>query len=117
MLVSTEALRESITRLRDRAEQACCQLKENDKRIQINAEHNNQVGYLIGTNRDELSTLDSKIGSLENGYSKLHYKMAIDHEAIIMMCHKYAYASTISDECESLLGVVASPVQFAWSFP
>lgn len=114
MLVGTEALRESITRLRDRLEKARFQLKENDTRIQVNADHNSQVGFLIGKNRDELNSLDTQIGNLEDGYYKLHHEMAIDREAIIMMCHQYAYATTIPDECQPFLGFLASPVQFAW---
>ena len=50
-------------------------------------------------NNSELDKLDARMGNLEDGYFRLHRAMTIDREAIMMMCHQYAYASTIPDQC------------------
>ena len=35
---------------------------------------------------------------LEVGYTGLSHKLAVDREALIMMCHQYAYADKIPKE-------------------
>ena len=61
--------------------------------------------------------LDSHVHELEVGYTGLSAKLAIDREAVIMMCHQYAYASTLPRECEAILGQLSGPINFAWNWP
>jgi len=65
-------------------------------------------------NNDELDTLDKRMKSLEDGYYQLHGEMSTDRDAITMMCHQYAYATTIPDQCQPYLGALAAPISFAW---
>lgn len=117
MLIGTEALREQITRLRDRLDGGFVQLRRSDKNIESNASFNSEVGQLMSANNKELDKLDGRMNKLEDGYFKLHREMKADREAIIMMCHQYAYATTIPDQCQPYLGVLAKPLNFAWKFP
>lgn len=61
--------------------------------------------------------IDGKLHDLEAGYEELHHKLAIDREALIMMCHQYAYASTIPDECGPIIGGLSQPIQYQWTWP
>ena len=117
MLIGTEALRESITRLRDRLDGGFTQLRRSDKNIEVNSGFNNDVGGLMLGNSGELTKLDSRMTDLEDGYFHLHHSMTVDRDAITMMCHQYAYASTIPDQCQPYLGVLSAPLNFAWTFP
>lgn len=54
---------------------------------------------------------------LEVGYTGLSHKLAVDREALIMMCHQYAYADKIPKECEAIIGGLAGPIDFAWNWP
>lgn len=117
MLIGTEALRESITKLRDRLDTTHSMLSANDFNLQINSRFNGEVGDLLGANAKELTKIDSRIYDLEAGYETLNFKQAIDREAVLMMCHQYAYARTIPDECQPFLSKMAEPVDFAWHFP
>ena len=47
---------------------------------------------------NELNSLKTQIGSLEDSHNKLHYEMEIDYEAIILICYQHAYTTTILDE-------------------
>ena len=87
MLVGTEALREAISGLQDRvhvtaksASLAEAVIDENDSDIEDNRAQ-------IKENRYRLSKVLDKITDLENHYKILQHKLAIDREAIIMMCH------------------------------
>ena len=117
MLIGTEALREQIARLRDRLDGGFVQLRRSDKNIESNASFNSEVGSLMTANNKELDKLDARMNKLEDGYFKLHREMKVDRDAIIMMCHQYAYASTIPDQCQPYLGVLSKPLNFAWKFP
>lgn len=34
-----------------------------------------------------------------------------------MMCHQYAYAQTIPDECIPIIGSLTKPIEFQWHWP
>ena len=68
-------------------------------------------------NRSRLQTLDSRIHDLESGYADLHHKLAVDREALIMMCHQYAYAETIPHECIPIIGGLNQPIEYQWHWP
>ena len=61
--------------------------------------------------------LDGRIHDLEAGYSDLHNKMAIDREALVMMCHQYAYSVKLPKECVPIIGNLPKPLEFHWHFP
>lgn len=110
MLIGTEALRESISKLRDRLDVAHSRLGANDQNLKINSQYNGEVGGLLSANRNEMERLESKCRDISAGYERLHNKQAIDREAIIMLCHQYAYASTIPDECKPLIDDMTEPM-------
>ena len=61
--------------------------------------------------------LDGRIHDLESGYGELRNKMAIDREALVMMCHQYAYSAKLPNECVPIIGNMAKPLEFHWHFP
>ena len=61
--------------------------------------------------------LDGRIHDLESGYAELHHKLAIDREALVMMCHQYAYSEKLPKECVPIIGNLAKPLEFHWYFP
>ena len=117
MLIGTEALRESIGALRDRISHVRHHVNLNDHDIDENDSDIEDNRKQIIENKNRLVALDGKIHDLENGYHDLHHKLAIDREVIIMMCHQYAYASTIPDECVPIIGGLAQPVPYQWHWP
>ena len=74
MLIGTEALRESITKLRDRLDVAHSMLSANDYNLQVNSQFNDEVGDLLEHNSKNLEKIDARIYDLEAGYDKLNFK-------------------------------------------
>ena len=117
MLIGTEALRESIAALKDRVYHARHFIDENDREIHANDQDIDDNRLQIEQNRKRLVGIDGKLHDLESGYEELHHKLAIDREALIMMCHQYAYASTVPDECGPIIGGLSQPIQYQWNWP
>ena len=117
MLIGTEALRESIATLQDRVHHARIHVINNDGDIDENDSDIEDNRRQITENRARLHALDDQISSIEHGYADLHHKLAVDREALIMMCHQYAYASTIPDECLPIIGGLSAPIDFHWYWP
>ena len=117
MLIGTEAIRESIASLQDRLAHGRIHVNDNDGDIDENDSDIEDNRRQIVQNRTRLTTLDGKIADLEHGYGDLAHKLAIDREAIVMMCHQYAYASAIPDECMPIIGGLAAPLPYAWNWP
>ena len=117
MLIGVEAIRESIAALENRVHYVYDHVQENGSRISANDADIEANRGQIMTNRDNLYELDSRIGDLESGYHGLHSKLAVDREALIMMCHQYAYATTIPHECEPIIGILSGPVHHEWNWP
>lgn len=117
MLIGTEALRESISALRDRVHHARIHVDENDGDIHENDSDIDDNRKQIEMNRQRLISIDGKLHDLEHGYDELHHNLAVDREALIMMCHQYAYASTIPDECMPIIGGLSEPIQYQWAWP
>jgi len=117
MLIGTEALRESISSLQYRVHHARTEVSQNDQGIDNNDQEIAWNRQQIAENRDRLYTLDGRVHDLETGYGDLHHKLAIDREALIMMCHQYAYASSIPHECEPIIGGLSAPLNYAWNWP
>ena len=44
-----------------------------------------------------------RLNALSEGYDELEAKKQIDRAVIVKMCHQYAYASTLVDECWPVL--------------
>ena len=117
MLIGTEALRESIAGLQYRIHHARQECSKNDQDID---RHDLQIDWnrnMISDNRDRMYTLDGKVHDLESGYAGLSLKLGIDREAVIMMCHQYAYAEKLPKECQAILGGLTQPIDYAWNWP
>ena len=117
MLVGTEALREAISGLQDRvkvtAKSAALSgavIDENDSDIEDNRAQ-------IKENRARLSVILDKIVDLESHYDILQHKLAIDREAIIMMCHQYAFSKDVPKECIPIIGSLKQPLRYNWQWP
>ena len=117
MLIGTEALREAIAKLQERVHEARQAVRNNDKAIDNNDMDISYNRQLIKDNRESLHVLDGRISDLEGGYSELHHKLSIDREAIMMMCHQYAYAEAIPKECQPMIGGLSKPIDYRWNFP
>ena len=117
MLIGTEAIRESIASLQYRVHHARTEVSKNDSAIDNNDKEIAWNRQTIADNRDRLYTLDSRVHDLESGYGELHHKLAVDREALVMMCHQYAYAESIPKECEPIIGGLAGPIDYAWNWP
>ena len=117
MLIGTEAIRSSIAALRDRVQHARAHVSQNDHDIDENDSDIEDNRLQITKNRERLYVLDGKIHDLESGYAELQHKLAVDREALIMMCHQYAYATTIPDECVPIIGGLSQPIPYQWSWP
>lgn len=87
MLIGTEALRESIAQLQDRVYHARIHVSNNDGDIDENDSDIEDNRMQIMENLNSLHEIDGKIASLEEGYAQLHHLLAVDREALIMMCH------------------------------
>ena len=117
MLVGTEALREAISGLQDRVHVTAKSAALSDAVIDENDSDIEDNRAQIKENRSRLSVLLGKITDLEDHYKILQHKLAIDREAIIMMCHQYAYAETIPKECIPIIGSLKQPLGFNWYWP
>jgi len=117
MLIGTEALRESIAQIRNRISAQRARLTENNNALQYMSAGNNEVQQLINENSIDLNDLSKELSDIEKGFGALHSRLCLDREVLIMMCHQYAYAQTIPEECEPFLGGLHAPLNFAWNFP
>ena len=117
MLIGTEALRESIAALQDRVAHARVHVFNNDGDIDENDSDIEDNRKQIVENLNRLHELDGRLTDLESGYGQLHHLLSVDREALIMMCHQYAYASTIPDECVPIIGGLAGPIAQQWNWP
>ena len=117
MLIGTEALRESIAGLQYRIHHARQECSKNDADILKHDAQIQQNRDMISENRDRMYKLDGKVHDIESGYSGLSLKLAIDRDAVIMMCHQYAYADTLPKECAAILKNLSGPVDYAWNWP
>lgn len=117
MLIGTEALRESIDALQRRVALANEAVRKNDFFITHNDDDISWNRIQIAENRDRLFDLDNRVHDLEHGYDAFSMKLAVDREAIIMMCHQYAYAETIPAECEPFIGTAGNPIPYVWNWP
>lgn len=117
MMIGTEALREAIAALEDRIANAREYVKANDRQIDVNDKEIEKNVAQINENRSRLNVLDSKLSYLEVGFDELFHKLAVDRDTLIMLCHQYAYSSTIPDECGPMIGNLKGPVDFKWYFP
>jgi hypothetical protein len=117
MLIGTEALREAIAGLEERVAHAHQHVHENDEDIDENNSDIDDNRAQIYMNRSRLHILDDDIHELEHGYMYLHERLDIDRAALVMMCHQYAFASTIPDACEPLIGGLAEANEYQWFWP
>lgn len=117
MLIGTEALRESIAQLKDRVNHAQIHVHDNDHAIEENDSDIEDNKVQIQQNRDKLHALGAAVHNIENGYAELQQKLAIDREALVMMCHQYAYAETLPHECVPIIGNLSQPIAHAWNWP
>ena len=92
-------------------------MHSNDSKIEANDREIEWNRQQISENRSRLQVLDGRIHDLESGYSELHSKLAVDREALVMMCHQYAYAEKLPKECVPIIGNLAKPLEFHWNFP
>lgn len=117
MLIATEALRESISQLKDRVNHAKVHVHNNDHDIAENDRDIQDNKDQIAQNRQKLHALGDAVHNIENGYAELQQKLAIDREALVMMCHQYAYAETLPHECVPIIGGLSQPIAHAWNWP
>lgn len=117
MMIGTEALREAIATLEDRIAHAREYVKNNDHEIDVNDGKIEVNVAQISENRSRLNMLDSKLSYLEVGFDELFHKLALDRDTIIMLCHQYAYANTIPEQCGPMIGNLKAPLDFKWYFP
>lgn len=117
MLIGTEALRESIAALKDRVHHAKIHVSNNDGDIHENDSDIEDNKKQISWNRDKLHALGGAVHNIENGYAELQQRLAIDREALVMMCHQYAYAETLPHECIPIIGGLSQPIAHAWNWP
>ena len=115
MLIATEALRLSTANLQNRVEYAQALCDQNASDIEENASDIDDNGNLIEENRYRLEGTAERLDDLESGYSELESDKEVDRAVIIKMCHQYAYASTLVDECWAILdGMDPMPHRWVW---
>ena len=117
MLIGTEALRESIAALQHRVKNVGHNVSDNDIEIDNNDHEINDNRTLVNENRTKLDIRDGKITDLEHNYGELHQRLSADRETLIMMCHQYAYADSVPEQCDVIIGKISEPVPYRWNFP
>merc|ERR1712151_175626 len=109
MLIATEALRLSTANLQNRVEYAQALCDENASDIADNQDQ-------IEENKWHLEETAERLDDLEWGYSDLEDAKDVDRAVIVKMCHQYAYASTLVDECWPILEDM-DPMPHRWYWP
>ena len=103
MLIATEALRLATANLQQRVEYARAQCEQNASEISENASDISDNEKQIHENAERLRASEIRLVALDEGYDELEARKYIDRQVIIKMCHQYAYASTLVDECYPIL--------------
>lgn len=116
MLIATEALRLSTANLQNRVEYAQALCDQNASDIDENASDIADNQDQIDVNKHSLEKTDERLRDLEHGYSDLEEDKDVDRRVIEKMCHQYAYASTLVDECWPILEDM-DPMPHRWYWP
>ena len=116
MLIATEALRLSTANLQNRVEYAQALCDQNASDIDENASDIADNQDQIDKNKWALQKTAERLDDLESGYSSLEEEKDIDRAVIVKMCHQYAYASTLVDECWPILEDM-DPMPHRWLWP
>merc|ERR1712228_1088512 len=116
MLIATEALRLSTANLQNRVEYAQALCDQNQSDIDENASDINDNQEQIEENKWMLEKTAERLHDLESDYSSLESEKDIDRAVIVKMCHQYAYASTLVDECWPILEDM-DPMPHRWYWP
>ena len=116
MLIATEALRLSTANLQNRVEYAQALCDQNASDIDENASDIEDNQNQIEENKWHLEGTAERLDDLESGYSSLEEDKDVDRAVIIKMCHQYAYASTLVDECWPILEGM-EPMAHRWFWP
>ena len=116
MLIATEALRLSTANLQNRVEYAQSLCDQNASDIDENASDIDDNQSQIEKNAMDLEDTADRLDQLEHDYSDLEHEKDIDRAVIVKMCHQYAYASTLVDECWPILEDM-DPMPHRWYWP
>ena len=116
MLIATEALRLSTANLQNRVEYAQSLCDQNASDIDENASDIDDNQSQISQNARDLADTADRLDDLEHDYSDLEHEKEIDRAVIVKMCHQYAYASTLVDECWPILEDM-DPMPHRWVWP
>ena len=116
MLIATEALRLSTANLQNRVEYAQALCDQNASDIDENASDIADNQDQIEQNKWSLQKTADRLDDLEHGYSDLEHDKDVDRHVIEKMCHQYAYASTLVDECWPILEDM-DPMPHRWYWP
>ena len=77
----------------------------------------NDASSITADNRERLHVLDGRIDDLEGGYKDIKQRLASDREVIVMMCHQYAYAEQVPEQCDFALTALKQPEDYRWHYP
>merc|ERR1712127_1104749 len=113
---ATDALRLSTANLQNRVEYAQALCDQNASDIDENASDIDDNERQIGDNKEALEETSERLDRLEHGYSDLEDDKSVDRAVIVKMCHQYAYASTLVDECWPILEDM-DPMPHRWYWP
>ena len=116
MLIATEALRLSTANLQNRVEYAQALCDQNASDIDENQSDIDDNQDQIEKNAWALEETAERLDHLEHDYSDLESEKDIDRAVIVKMCHQYAYASTLVDECWPILEDM-EPMAHRWYWP
>jgi len=116
MLISTEALRLATANLQNRVVYAQALCEQNESEISENASDIEDNKNQIANNVLWLEANEQRLIALDAGYDALEAEKVIDRAVIIKMCHQYAYASTLVDECLPILEGL-EPMSHRWTWP
>jgi len=117
MMIGVEALREAIAALEERVAHMQTHVEQNESDIDENASDIDDNAAQIEANIFNLEIVDSKISYLEFAYTELEGRLAVDRDAVVIMCHQYAYAAAIPDECVPIIGMASGPLPYMWAWP
>ena len=96
--------------IRKQLEEEILEQKEKIKAMQ--ADYQQQ----INENKHSLSRTADRLDDLEDGCGHLESDKEVDRAVIVKMCHQYAYASTLVDECWPILEDM-DPMPHRWYWP
>lgn len=54
---------------------------------------------------------------MEFAFSELTDRLMTDRATTVIMCHQYAYAAAIPEECIPQIGLVSAPLPYLWAWP